>query len=100
LAAANLNQEPRALPRFLIAFLQSSSLAIVATGLVFCSGWPGIVFQDSDRRSIEFGLGFLWGTTWDVDVRKSGGFAPYFGSVVSSILALLLAIPLLVLPLL
>jgi phosphate transport system permease protein len=42
----------------------------------------------------EFGLGFLWGTTWDVNVLKFGGLPFIFGSVVSSILALLLAIPL------
>ncbi len=49
------------------------------------AAWPAIK---------EFGLGFLWGTSWN-PVKDEYGALPFiYGSVVSSILALLIAVPL------
>jgi phosphate transport system permease protein len=65
-----------------------------ASGLVFLVWMAWIVFQDAQPAIDKFGLGFLWETTWDVNVLKFGGLPFIYGSVISSILALLLAIPL------
>jgi phosphate transport system permease protein len=65
-----------------------------ASGLVFLIWMAWIVFQDARPAINKFGFGFLWGTTWDVNVMIFGGLPFIFGSLVSSILALLLAIPL------
>jgi phosphate transport system permease protein len=65
-----------------------------ASGSIFLLWMAWIVFQDAQPAIDKFGLGFLWGTTWDVNVLTFGGLPFIFGSVISSILALLLAIPL------
>lgn len=53
-----------------------------------------VLLWSLSRESIsKFGLGFLTGTTWD-PVRESFGALPFiWGTVVSSIIALLLAVP-------
>ncbi|MCE2665164.1 MAG: phosphate ABC transporter permease subunit PstC [Microcystis sp. 53602_E8] len=81
LSAANLNENP-------VVWI------CAASGLIFLLWMAWIVFQDARPAINEFGWGFLWGTTWDVNVLKFGGLPFIFGSIVSSILALLLAIPL------
>ncbi len=53
-----------------------------------------VLLWSLSRESIsKFGLGFLTGTTWD-PVRESFGALPFvWGTVVSSIIALILAVP-------
>ena len=41
----------------------------------------------------KFGLGFLWGTTWDPVFERFGALPFIYGTVVSSVLALLFAVP-------
>ena len=93
LSAANLNENPGTAGLFDRIFTVLVWIC-AASGLIFLLWMAWIVFQDARPAINEFGLGFLWGTTWDVNVLKFGGLPFIFGSVVSSILALLLAIPL------
>ena len=49
---------------------------------------------DKSRESIgEFGLGFITGTTWDAVAREFGAAPAIYGTLVSSIIALVLAVP-------
>jgi phosphate transport system permease protein len=58
-------------------------IAIVAE--LVASSWPSLQ---------RFGLGFLWTSTWDPVAEIYGAAPMIFGTVVSSLLALLLAVPL------
>ncbi len=93
LSAANLNESPGTAGLFDRIFTILVWIC-AASGLIFLLWMAWIVFQDARPAINEFGWGFLWGTTWDVNVLKFGGLPFIFGSIVSSILALLLAIPL------
>jgi phosphate transport system permease protein len=41
----------------------------------------------------KFGLGFLWNKTWDAPNKEFGALVPIYGTVVTSIIALLIAVP-------
>jgi len=41
----------------------------------------------------KFGLSFLWNKTWDVPNEQFGALVPIYGTVVTSIIALLIAVP-------
>jgi phosphate transport system permease protein len=53
-----------------------------------------IVYQDAKPAINAFGLGFLVSQEWDVPLLKFGGLPYIYGTVVSSLLALVFAIPL------
>lgn len=59
-------------------------LVIIAGGLVI-DAWPAV------RR---FGAGFLWSSTWDPVADIYGAAPMIFGTLVSSLIALILAVPL------
>jgi len=40
-----------------------------------------------------FGVGFLWSTEWDAVQRQFGALVPIYGTLVTSLLALLIAVP-------
>jgi phosphate transport system permease protein len=65
-----------------------------ASGIVFLCWIAWTVFQDARPAIARFGLGFLTGTNWDVNKLEFGGLPFIYGSVVSSLLALSIAIPL------
>ncbi|MEG3438825.1 phosphate ABC transporter permease subunit PstC [Pannus brasiliensis CCIBt3594] len=65
-----------------------------ASGIVFLLWIAKVVFQDARPAIEQFGLGFLWGTNWDVNKLEFGGLPFIYGSVISSLLALAIAIPL------
>ena len=74
----------------LFGFLAKSA-AILTLGLLFgilaslvVGAWPAIV---------EYGLGFLTSTTWDPVKNEYGGLVMIYGTVVTSIIALLIAVP-------
>ncbi|MCS6764111.1 MAG: phosphate ABC transporter permease PstC [Candidatus Protistobacter heckmanni] len=48
------------------------------------SSWPSIQ---------KFGLSFLWTADWDAPAEKFGALVPIYGTLVSSIIALLIAVP-------
>lgn len=62
--------------------------------LVLLLGVILLALASQSRAGFErFGVGFIWSTSWD-PVREAFGAAPFiFGTVVSSMLALLLAVP-------
>ena len=74
----------------LFGFLAKSA-AILTLALLFAilaslvvGAWPAIV---------EYGLGFLTSTTWDPVKNEYGGLVMIYGTVVTSIIALLIAVP-------
>ena len=74
----------------LFGFLAKSA-AILTLGLLFgilaslvVGAWPAIT---------EYGLGFLTSTTWDPVKNEYGGLVMIYGTVVTSIIALLIAVP-------
>jgi phosphate transport system permease protein len=60
-------------------------LMLAIAGQLAHSGWPAIK---------KFGFGFLWHSTWDPVAEDFGAAPIIFGTIVSSILALLIAVPL------
>lgn len=75
----------------------------VFTGLVwFCAfsvaiilcwlGW--VVFQDARPAIKTFGLSFLFSQDWTVSANKFGGLPYIYGSIVSSLIALIFSVPL------
>lgn len=53
-----------------------------------------IIIQDAQPAIQVFGLPFFWSTDWNVGAQQFGGLPFIYGSIVSSLLALLLAVPL------
>ena len=51
---------------------------------LFIGGWPA--FR-------AFGLSFVWGANWDPVAEEFGAIVPIYGTIITSILALLLAVP-------
>ncbi|ACK71217.1 phosphate ABC transporter, inner membrane subunit PstC [Gloeothece citriformis PCC 7424] len=64
------------------------------SGVIFLVWIAWIVFQDAQPAIQTFGLNFLGSTEWNVPEEKFGGLPFIYGTIVSSILALLFAIPL------
>lgn len=48
------------------------------------SAWPTIT---------QYGLSFLWRKEWDVPAQEFGALVPIYGTIVTSIIALLIAVP-------
>lgn len=81
----------------------NNTLNLIFTGLVWFCAFSGlifllwialIVFKDARPAIGTFGLGFLFGTEWDSNKLIFGGLPFIYGTLVTSILALLIAIPL------
>lgn len=66
--------------------------ACVIVLLIFLVGWE--LYAGSRLSLKQFGLGFLWSTEWDPVQDKYGALPFIFGTLVSSFLALLIAVPL------
>ncbi|SUC39002.1 phosphate transporter permease subunit PstC [Proteus mirabilis] len=58
-------------------------LAGIIVSLIFAS-WPSIQ---------QFGLSFLWTKEWDPPAQEFGALVPIYGTVVTSIIALIIAVP-------
>ncbi|MGQ4646103.1 phosphate ABC transporter permease subunit PstC [Lyngbya aestuarii] len=65
--------------------------AIATAAVLFWMSW--IVFKDARPAIEEFGLQFLWSDNWNVGNLKFGALPFIYGTLVSSALALLLAVP-------
>ena len=68
------------------------SMAIATAALLFWISWT--VYQDARPAVEEFGAGFLWDAQWDVPELRFGALPFIYGTLVSSLLAVLLAVPL------
>jgi phosphate transport system permease protein len=68
------------------------AMAAAVVVLVVLVGWQ--LWRDSDLAIHKFGWGFLTSTTWD-PVAEEFGAAPFiYGTIVSSLIALVIAVPL------
>jgi phosphate transport system permease protein len=73
-----------------------SRLAFAGLGLSVLALAVLLIYEliDKSWQSItEFGLGFVTGTTWDAVAREFGAAPAIYGTLVSSIIALILAVP-------
>jgi len=76
-----------------IAFKWVASLAAMTiVVLIVLVGWQ--LYAGSRMSLSKFGAGFLWSTEWDPVTDKYGALPFIFGTLVSSLLALLIAVPL------
>lgn len=66
-------------------------VALATASILFWMSW--IIYRDARPAIQEFGLGFLASTTWNVGQEKFGALPFIYGTVVSSALALVLAVP-------
>lgn len=80
-----------------IAFLSQGfagvamAMAIATVLLLFWMGW--VIFEKAQPAIQEFGLGFLVSQAWDVTNLKFGALPYIYGTLVSSTIALVLAVP-------
>jgi len=71
----------------LVVFLAAASIVVLTSWIVI------ELYRNSAASRHEFGLSFLWGKSWD-PVNEHYGALPFiYGTVVTSALALLMAIP-------
>jgi phosphate transport system permease protein len=73
---------------FSITFLAACSIVIITAWVAF------ELFRNSELSRHKFGWAFLWTQTWDPNADEYGALPFVFGTVVTSALALLMAIPL------
>lgn len=66
--------------------------ALTIVGLIFLVGWE--LYRGAHLAVSKFGLGFLANSTWDPVTDKFGAWPFIFGTLVSSLIALLIAVPL------
>ena len=74
------------------AFRSTTALAAFAVGLLILA--IGLLLVWNSREAFQtFGLGFIFGTTWD-PVKDIYGALPYIvGTILSSLIAIVLAAP-------
>ena len=72
--------------KFLVA-AAATTVLVVLLGAVLSMAWGG-------REALQtFGLGFFVSSDWDVGARQYGALVPIFGTVVTSIIAMVIAVP-------
>ncbi len=71
-----------------LVWLFASSVLVILLWIAW------IVFEDAQPAIKTFGLGFFWSQDWDVGQAKFGGLPFIYGTIVTSILALLFSVPL------
>ena len=59
--------------------------------VLFWLSW--VIFEKAQPAIAQFGLGFLWGTEWNIGELKFGALPFIYGTLVSSAIALLIAVP-------
>lgn len=67
------------------------SLALVTVVLLFWMGW--VIFEKAYPAIKEFGPGFLVSQQWDVNGLQFGALPYIYGTLVTSLIALVLALP-------
>jgi phosphate transport system permease protein len=71
----------------LLVHLAALSTLLLLVGIIVqlvVGAWPSMK---------EFGIGFLWTSEWDPDKDRYGGLAMIYGTLMTSFLALLIAVP-------
>lgn len=67
------------------------SFAFLTVALLFWISW--VIFDKARPAIAFFGLGFFWGKDWDVPNEIFGALPYIYGTIISSALSLLLAVP-------
>ncbi|MBD2096110.1 phosphate ABC transporter permease subunit PstC [Trichocoleus sp. FACHB-591] len=67
------------------------ALALGTVSTLLWIGW--VIFQQAQPAIQRFGVGFLWSQDWDVGELVFGALPYIYGTLVSSAIALLLAVP-------
>ena len=80
--------------RFQDAIFQYSTQFFAITVLVALLGIIISLFKDAWPALHQFGFGFFTSTDWDIIGGEFGGFVPIYGTVITSFIALLIAVPL------
>jgi phosphate transport system permease protein len=76
-----------------LAFKWVAALAAATiVALIVLVGWQ--LYAGSRQSIAHFGLGFLWSSEWDPVQDKYGALPFIFGTLVSSLIALVIAVPL------
>lgn len=65
--------------------------ALITVAVLFVMSW--VIFSEALPAIKQFGLGFLWGQDWDTGNQIFGALPYIYGTLVSSAIAILLAIP-------
>lgn len=79
----------------LIDKIFASSTQIIAVSILFLVAWIFVVlFQNSLEAMQSFGFSFVTETKWAPNIEKFGALPAIWGSVVSTFLAMLFAVPL------
>ena len=68
------------------------AFALATAGTLFWMSW--IIFKDAWPAISKFGLGFLWNPKWDIGELQFGALPFIYGTVVSSAIAIIIALPL------
>jgi phosphate transport system permease protein len=72
---------------FAIAFGAGMLVLVALAGAALSMAWGG-------RQALQtFGLGFFFSSEWDVGAGHFGALVPIFGTVVTSLIAMLIAVP-------
>jgi phosphate transport system permease protein len=65
--------------------------AVITVAVLFLMSW--VIFSEALPAIKQFGLGFLWGKDWDTGNQIFGALPYVYGTLVSSAIAILFAIP-------
>ncbi len=69
----------------------TGGFALLTVLLLFWMGW--VIFKQAQPAIATFGVGFLTSREWDITELKFGALPYIFGTIVSSAIALVLALP-------
>ena len=76
------------------SIFQYSTQFFAITVLIALLGIIISLFKDAWPALHQFGFGFFASTEWDIIGGEFGGFVPIYGTIVTSFIALLIAVPL------
>ncbi|MBC1220517.1 phosphate ABC transporter permease subunit PstC [Nostoc sp. UCD121] len=65
--------------------------AVITVAVLFLMSW--VIFSEALPAIKQFGLGFLWGKDWDTGNQIFGALPYIYGTLVSSAIAILFAVP-------
>lgn len=65
--------------------------ALATAGVLFWMSW--VIYKDARPAIQQFGLGFLWSKIWNVGKEEFGALPYIYGTLVSSAIALFIAVP-------
>jgi phosphate transport system permease protein len=88
---SSLTAADRALPLDLIFIRLLQVIAISTVAILAWLGW--VIFSQAQPAIAQLGWGFLTGQDWDVANLKFGALPYIYGTLVSSAIAMLLAVP-------